>query len=143
MKRVVTEDFDVDAVLEELRNPEEGGLVLFFGSVRSPNAGKTVKSLHYEAYEGMAESYIRKVEGEVQEEFGVRRVLVQHRVGDLEPGERTILVAAVGRHRQEAFDACRQALERVKAEIPVWKKEIYRDGEAWVRHRHLEAESRG
>ncbi len=140
MKRVVTADFDVNAVLEELRYPEEGGLVLFFGSVRSVNGGKSVKTLHYEAYEEMAESDIRKVEEEVQEEFGVRRVLVQHRIGDLKPGEKTILVAAVARHRQKAFDACRRALERVKAEIPVWKKEIYEDGEAWLRHQHLEAE---
>ncbi len=115
--------------------------MVFFGTVRNRTADKTVTTLHYEAYEEMAESSIRTVEEEVREEFGVHRVFVQHRVGDLKPGEKTVLVAAVARHRHEAFEACRHALERVKAEVPVWKKEIYEDGEVWVRSPHRETET--
>ncbi|MEE9601446.1 MAG: molybdenum cofactor biosynthesis protein MoaE [Thermoplasmata archaeon] len=138
MKRIVEEDFDVASVLQELRHPEEGALALFFGSVRDNSAGKSVRRLRYEVYREMAEAYIRRIEEEVRKEVGVRRVLVLHRTGDLAPGERTIMVAAVSRHRQEAFEACRKALERVKAEAPIWKKEVYESGEAWVRHRNVD-----
>ncbi len=138
MKRIVEEDFDVGSVLKELQHPAEGALVFFFGSVRNSSGDRNVKLLHYEVYEEMAEAHIRRIEEEVREKVGARRVLVLHRVGDLPPGERTVMVAAVARHRQEAFEACRLALERVKAEAPVWKKEVYEDGEAWVTHEHAE-----
>ncbi len=141
MKRIVEGDFDLVSVLEELRYPEEGALVFFFGTVRDNSDGKTVKLLRYEVYRDMAEACIRRIEEEVRRKLAVRKVLVLHRVGELAPGERTILVAAVARHRQEAFEACKLALERIKAEAPVWKKEVYEDGEAWVRHEHLEAAS--
>ncbi len=141
MRRVVEGELEISSALEELRHPEAGALVLFFGSVRGNTAGKAVKRLHYEVYEEMAEAVIRRIEEAMQAETGVHRVRIQHRVGDLAPGERTILVAALGRHRQEAFQACRRALERVKAEAPIWKKEVYEDGEAWVRHEHTEAET--
>jgi molybdopterin synthase catalytic subunit len=133
MRRIVEEDFDVASVLEEMRHPEEGALVLFLGSVRGVSGGKAVTSLQYEVYREMAEEQIRRIEEEVREETGARRVLVQHRIGKLPPGERTILVAALSRHRAEAFEACRRALERVKSEVPIWKKEVYERGEAWVR----------
>ncbi|MFQ5837862.1 MAG: molybdenum cofactor biosynthesis protein MoaE [Thermoplasmata archaeon] len=138
MRRILEEDFDVASVLKELRYPEEGAVALFLGSVRDNSGGKAVRALRYEVYREMAEAYIRRIEEKVREEMGARRVLVQHRVGELGPGERTILVAAVGRHRGEAFEACRKALERVKSEVPIWKKEIYDQGEAWVKHRHAE-----
>ncbi len=133
MRRIV-EDFDLDAVLEELTYPEEGALVFFLGSVRNSATGKPVRALRYEVYRDMAEDHIRRIEEEVRAKMAVQRVLVLHRVGELAPGEKTVLVAAVARHRHEAFEACRLALERVKAEAPIWKKEIYEDGEAWVRH---------
>lgn len=131
--RIVREDFNLESLLEELTHPEEGAIVLFLGSVRGSSGQKRVRALRYEVYEEMADEMIRRIEEEVRQDSGVRRVLVQHRVGDLTPGERTILVAAVARHRGEAFDACRKALERVKAKAPIWKKEVYDDGEAWVR----------
>ncbi len=138
LDRVVEADFDVEGVLRTLQQPEEGATVLFFGSVRDATEGRAVKRLHYEVYREMAESTLRRIEEEVRQAYHVRRVLVIHRVGDLPPGEKTILVAAVGRHRHEAFDACREALDRAKAEAPIWKKEVYVDGEAWVRHEHAE-----
>lgn len=138
MDRVVEGDFDVEAVLQALGDRREGATVLFFGSVRDATEGRGVKRLHYEVYREMAEGTIRRIEEEVRRAHAVRRVLAIHRIGDLAPGEKTILVAAVARHRHAAFDACREALDRVKAEAPVWKKEVYEDGEAWVRHAHAE-----
>lgn len=140
MDRIVERDFDLASVMRELAYPEEGATTIFFGSVRD-NAGENrVNLLHYEVYREMAEAYIRRIEEEVRKKHGARRVLVLHRVGDLEPGEKTILVASVARHREEAFAACREALERVKAEAPIWKKEVYEQGARWVRHAHDQAE---
>lgn len=132
MSRIVEEDFDIVSVLHELRHPEEGALVLFLGSVRGSSGGKAVVSLEYEVYREMAEEQIGRIEEEVRRETGATRVFVQHRIGKLPPGERTILVAALSKHRAEAFEACRKALERVKSEVPIWKKEVYERGSAWV-----------
>ncbi|MFQ6012568.1 MAG: molybdenum cofactor biosynthesis protein MoaE [Thermoplasmata archaeon] len=133
MERVVETDFDLSAVRAALSAPEDGALVFFFGSVRDNAEGRRVTRLRYEAYRDMAEASIRRIEEEVRVAKGAHRVFVQHRVGDLKPEESTVLVAATAPHRHEAFAACRLALERVKAEVPVWKKEVYEDGgEAWV-----------
>ena len=133
MKRIVRDDFQTEKVLELLRSPKDGAIVTFFGSVRDSFEGREVKLLRYEVYDEMAEASIRRIEEEVREASGADRVFVQHRVGDLMPGDPTILVAASSPHREAAFEACRVALERVKTEVPVWKKEIYEDGgEAWV-----------
>ncbi len=133
MKRIVRVNFQTEEVLRRLHSPKDGALVAFFGSVRDSFKGREVKLLRYEVYDDMAEASIRRIEGEVREASGADQVFVQHRVGDLKPGDPTILVAASAPHRQAAFDACRLALERVKTEVPVWKKEIYEDGgEAWV-----------
>ena len=133
MKRIVKDDFETAEVLERLRSPRDGALVAFFGSVRDSFEGRKVKLLRYEVYDDMAEASIRRIEEEVREASGADQVFVPHRVGDLKPGDPTILVAASSPHREAAFEACRVALERVKTEVPVWKKEIYADGgEAWV-----------
>ena len=133
MKRIVRVNFQTDEVLRRLRSSKDGALVAFFGSVRDSFNGREVRLLRYEVYDDMAEASIRRIEEEVREASGADQVFVQHRVGDLKPGDPTILVAASSPHRQAAFEACRAALERVKTEVPVWKKEIYEDGgEAWV-----------
>ncbi len=133
MKRIVRNDFETAEVLKRLRSPRDGALVAFFGSVRDSFKGREVKLLRYEVYDEMAEASIRRIEEEVREASGADQVFVQHRGGDLKPGDPTILVAASSPHRAAAFEACRVALERVKTEVPVWKKEIYEDGgEAWV-----------
>ncbi|MFQ5919909.1 MAG: molybdenum cofactor biosynthesis protein MoaE [Thermoplasmata archaeon] len=132
VKRIVRDDFHTEA-LRPLRSPNDGALVTFFGSVRDSFEGREVKLLRYEVYDEMAEAAIRRIEEEVKEASGADQVFIQHRIGDLKPGDHTILVAASSPHREAAFEACRIALERVKTEVPVWKKEIYRDGgEAWV-----------
>jgi molybdopterin synthase catalytic subunit len=133
MQRIVRDEFQSEKVLDALRSPKDGALVAFYGSVRDGFEGRKVKVLRYEVYDEMAEASIRRIEEEVREASGADRVFIQHRVGDLKPGDHTVLVAATSPHRQAAFEACRSALERVKTEVPVWKKEIYEDGgEAWV-----------
>ncbi|MFQ5908615.1 MAG: molybdopterin converting factor subunit 1 [Thermoplasmata archaeon] len=133
VERIVQGDFETEAVLQALRSPKDGALVAFYGSVRDNFEGREVRLLRYEVYDDMAEAAIRRIEEEVRAASGADQVFVQHRVGELAPGEHTILVAAAAPHRHEAFEACQTALERVKTEVPVWKKELYADGgEAWV-----------
>lgn len=108
--------------------PECGGIGIFVGTVRNHHEGKAVKALKYTAYAPVAEKMIRQIEQEIQAKYTVSYVLVIHRVGALEIGEKAIIAIAYAAHRREAFAACEEAVERVKHEVPVWKEEFYMDG---------------
>lgn len=105
-----------------------GAVVSFEGRVRSRNAGRVVAKLHYDAYAEMAESVMGDIASAVRAEFDVRDVRVQHRTGTLDVGETAVVVVVAAEHRAAAFDAAREVMERVKREVPIWKKEEYADG---------------
>lgn len=108
--------------------PECGGIGIFVGTVRNHHEGKAVKALKYTAYAPVAEKMIRQIEQEIQAEYGVSYVRVVHRIGSLDIGDIAIIAMAYAPHRREAFQACEEAVERVKHEVPVWKEEFYMDG---------------
>lgn len=108
--------------------PECGGIGIFIGTVRNHHEGKAVKALKYTAYAPVAEKMIRAIEQEIQAKYQVSYVRVIHRVGALEIGDTAIIAMAYAAHRREAFQACEEAVERVKHEVPVWKEEFYADG---------------
>lgn len=108
--------------------PECGGVGIFVGTVRNHHQGKAVKALKYTAYKPVAEKMIRQIEREIQLQYGVPYVRVVHRVGALDIGGIAIIAIAYAAHRREAFQACEEAVERVKHEVPVWKEEFYVDG---------------
>jgi len=108
--------------------------VLFIGTVRDENRGREVVSLHYEAYAPMAVREITAIAGEARARFGVQGVAVHHRTGDLALGDVAVVIAVAGVHRAEAFLAARYVIDELKARAPIWKKEIYRDGESWLSH---------
>jgi len=110
-----------------------GGQVVFIGTVRRENRGREVIRLHYEAYEPMASKVLAKIAGEAQT-LGALEVAVHHRTGDLTPGEVAVVVAVAAEHRDAAFAACRYVIDQLKARAPIWKKEIYSDGESWLSH---------
>jgi molybdopterin synthase catalytic subunit len=110
-----------------------GGQVVFVGTVRAENRGREVIRLHYEAYEPMASKVLAKIAGEAQAQ-GALAVAVHHRTGDLSPGEVAVIVAVAAPHRDAAFAACRYVIDQLKARAPIWKKEIYHDGESWLSH---------
>ena len=113
--------------------PGAGGLVLFSGVVREETGGRRVKYLEYEAHEPMAAAKMREIAAAVRERWpGVRGVALMHRIGRLEIGESSVMIAVSSPHRAEAFDACRFAIDTLKATVPVWKKEFFEDGEVWV-----------
>jgi len=113
--------------------PGAGGLVLFSGVVREETGGRRVKYLEYEAHEPMAAAKMREIAAAVRERWpGVRGVALMHRIGRLEIGESSVMIAVSSPHRAEAFDACRFAIDTLKETVPVWKKEFFEDGDVWV-----------
>ena len=121
------------ALGEAVAHPEAGGVVVFSGVVRNETSGRPVKFLEYEAHASMAEAKMREIGAMVRARWpGVKRVAMVHRVGRLEIGEASIVIAVSAAHRREAFEACRFAIDRLKETVPVWKKEYFEDGEVWV-----------
>jgi molybdopterin synthase catalytic subunit len=119
-------------ILDFVRTDETGGIVLFVGTVRNMTKGKKVIRLDFEAYEPMAISEMRKIAEEALKKFDLIRVAIHHRTGILEVGEIPVLIAASSAHRKAAFEACEFAIDTLKQTVPIWKKEIFEDGEVWV-----------
>jgi molybdopterin synthase catalytic subunit len=122
--------------------PECGGVAVFMGCVRNHHLHKAVEKLHYTAYAPLAEKMIREIEQAVKEKYAASFVRVIHRVGFLAVGETAIIALAYAPHRREAFQACEEAVERVKHEVPVYKEEFFTDGTSQfvegccIRHDH-------
>ena len=123
-----------NALVELVQRDEAGALALFYGNVRNHSEGRDVERLEYEAHESMAVAKIREAAEETKRRFPeVSEVGVWHRVGMLQIGETSLLVAVSSPHRQEAFEACHWCVDRVKEVVPVWKKEHWAGGGAeWV-----------
>jgi molybdopterin synthase catalytic subunit len=131
--RVVDEPLSPDAIAAEVDQPGAGGIVIFSGVVRNETAGRPVKFLEYEAHAPMAAAKMREIGAAIRARWpSVKRVAMLHRVGRLEIGESSVLIAVSAAHRQEAFDACKYAIDTLKRTVPVWKKEHFEDGEVWV-----------
>lgn len=109
----------------------DGALCLFVGLVRDHNRGRTVVRLEYEAYEEMALPLMQEIAAETGRRWPVTDVRIVHRLGSLDVGEPSVAVAVASPHRDEAFAACRYAIDTLKATVPIWKKEFYSDGEEW------------
>ncbi|WP_235985936.1 molybdenum cofactor biosynthesis protein MoaE [Acinetobacter baretiae] len=108
--------------------PECGGIGVFIGTVRNHHLGREVDGLKYTAYTPIAEKMIRQIETEICQKYAVPYVRVIHRIGRLAIGDKAIIAIAYAAHRVEAFQACEEAVERVKHEVPIWKEEFYSDG---------------
>ncbi|HVP62736.1 MAG TPA: molybdenum cofactor biosynthesis protein MoaE [Myxococcaceae bacterium] len=123
---------DLEEVVRAVGGPERGGLVTFTGTVRSETRGRRVRALSYEAYPGMAERSMAAIGREIEARWPGSRAAIVHRVGTLVPGDAAVVIAVSAPHRAAAFEGCRQAIERLKADVPIWKKERFEDGEEWV-----------
>jgi molybdopterin synthase catalytic subunit len=133
MFRVTTEPLSVQQVNDLVKRPTDGAVVTFDGIVRNNFDGRPVRYLAYEAYAAMAEKKLAEIGAEVQQKFAVGEIAMLHRIGRLEIGESSIVIAVAAPHRHAAFEACAYAMDRVKAEVPVWKKEFFADGaDHWV-----------
>jgi molybdopterin synthase catalytic subunit len=127
--RLTEEPLDVAAIAAAVASPDCGAVVSFVGTVRDAHGGRPVERLTYSAYRPMAERRLAALAAELEERHGVRLAVV-HRLGTLLPGEASVAIVAAAPHRDAAFVATRECLERLKREIPVWKREHYADGSA-------------
>ncbi|MCB0686896.1 MAG: molybdenum cofactor biosynthesis protein MoaE [Saprospiraceae bacterium] len=109
-----------------------GGIDIFVGTVRNHTAGKTVVALDFEAYEPMALAEMRKIAVSMMEKFQTVKIAIHHRTGLLKIGDEAVIIAVSAAHRAAAFAACRYAIDTLKETVPIWKKEIFADGEVWV-----------
>lgn len=133
MYRITTEPLDPEALAESVTVPEAGAVCVFLGVVRAETGSRRVLHLEYEAHPEMAETKMKEIGEEVSRRWrDVQRVAMAHRVGRLQIGEPSVIVAVSAGHRQQAFEACHFAIDRLKETVPIWKKEVFEDGETWV-----------
>lgn len=122
----------VPAILDAMADPACGGFVFFLGTVRNHSEDRPVQRLHYEAYEQMAVAEMAKIGELARREFTISRTAIVHRLGTLEIGDIAVATAVAAAHRSEAFRACRFLIDRVKQDVPIWKKEFFADSAVWV-----------
>ncbi len=121
-------------VLASVSDPEAGGSVLFIGTIRRRSGRKTVEGISYEVYKEMAVRKMVEIEAKTRKRWPVEKITMVHRYGDLEVGEVSVAVAVSCKHRAEAFEACRFAIDTIKRTLPMWKKERFRGGsQSWVK----------
>ena len=124
--------FDADEIRSRLVSPRVGAVVTFTGVVRGQTGGLKTESLEFQVYEELAEKNLMKLEEDIREQFPVEDLVILHRRGVLVAGEPIVFIAVASARRKEAFRACELAIDRLKREIPIWKKELTTDGEFWV-----------
>lgn len=122
----------LDEAVAHVSRPGAGGLSLFVGVVRDENEGRPVSALEYQAYESMARAEMARIAGALEREYPGVRLAALHRVGRLVVGDAAVVCAAGAPHRGEAFAACRALIDRIKADVPIWKREWGPDGPYWV-----------
>jgi molybdopterin synthase catalytic subunit len=130
--KILTEPLDIQQSIDSVMSPESGGIDVFIGTVRNATKGKRVVRLEFEAYEKMAVSEMQKIADEVVKRWPVHKILIHHRTGVLEVGEVPVVIAVSAAHRAAAFEACRYTIDTLKQTVPIWKKEVFEDGEVWV-----------
>jgi molybdopterin converting factor subunit 1 len=130
--RISDGPLSVDAPVEAVSGADCGAVVTFIGTVRDRNRGRAVVRLDYEAYPEMALRVFARIEEEARARWPGTRVAIHHRVGTLQPGAISVVIAAASPHRADAFSACRHAIEELKKDAPIWKREHYDDGSEWV-----------
>ncbi|MDQ3668633.1 MAG: molybdenum cofactor biosynthesis protein MoaE [Acidobacteriota bacterium] len=129
---LTTDPIDVGAVARRVVLPECGATVTLDGYAREWTRGKRTLYLIYEAYPSMALSEMRRLCREVHDRFNIGHIGIVHRTGRLEIGETSVVIAVSAPHRRAAFEACEWAIRELKRTVPIWKKEVFEDGEVWV-----------
>jgi len=129
---IVREVIDTSRILAALKRGEDGAALVFEGVVRNQTRGRKTLYLDYEAYEEMALQQMESLAGQALQQFQIRDVAIVHRLGRLEIGETSVLIAVASAHRSAAFDACRWLIDTLKRTVPIWKKEHFEDGVVWA-----------
>ncbi len=130
--RLSEELLDLGAVVAEAADERAGAIATFLGTTRIESRGRTVIQLEYEAYGGMAEIVMERIADDLKAKYDLCEVAIHHRVGRVGIGETSVAIAVSAPHRHDALAACREAIDRLKEAVPLWKKEVYEGGEEWI-----------
>ncbi|MFO7572617.1 MAG: molybdenum cofactor biosynthesis protein MoaE [Gaiellaceae bacterium] len=130
--RLSSEPLSIEAVVADVRSDEAGAVASFVGTTRSRSRGRDVLHLEYEAYEGMAEQVMAELARGLAERHELCEVAIHHRIGRVEIGELSVVIAVSAPHRAAALAACAEAIDELKVSVPLWKKEVYLGGEEWI-----------
>lgn len=130
--KILETPLDIQHCIHTVQSPESGGINVFIGTVRSATEGRNVEMLEFEGYGRMAVKEIEKIAHLVEKEWPVNKIVVHHRTGMLTVGDVAVVIAVSAAHRDAAFKACRYIIDMLKQTVPIWKKEIFEDGETWV-----------
>jgi molybdopterin synthase catalytic subunit len=129
---ITAHSLDISKCIDWVRSPSSGGIDVFIGTVRNATKGKEVVQLEFEAYEKMAMKEMQKIADEILNKWPVEKILIHHRTGILAVGEIPVIICVSAAHREAAFEACKWAIDTLKETVPIWKKEVFSDGEQWV-----------
>lgn len=132
----ISEDpIDVERLLANVKDDSAGATILFLGTIRNHNEGYDVSAIYYEVYMRMAEEAMAKIEAEAIKRWNLKKFAAMHRIGNLKIGEVSVAIAVSSEHRAEAFEAARYAIDQIKSEVPIWKKEVINNGKEarWTR----------
>jgi len=130
---IVTREIDVAALMAEAQSRDFGAVSVFAGTVRDVNDGRSVTAIDYSAYTSMAEAELARIIAEAEDQFGVRAIVVEHRVGALAIGDVSVAIVVAHAHRAPALDCTRFVIEEIKQRVPIWKREHYTDGtREWI-----------
>ncbi len=132
MYRLTDKPIDVSELLAFAGDRGAGAVAAFIGTTRDNNEGRSIVSLDYEAYPGMAEQEMARLGEEAAAAWRITRMAIVHRTGNVPIGEASVAIAVSAPHRDDAFKACRYAIDELKKRVPIWKKEIYEGGEIWI-----------
>jgi len=130
--RLSSEPLSVEAAIDEVRDERAGAIATFSGTTRVESRGRRVQWLDYEAYEGMAEQVMAQLADELKAKHEIVAIAIHHRVGRVDIGETSVVIAVSAAHRAAALAACREAIDTLKETVPLWKKEVYEGGEEWI-----------
>ena len=130
--RLTDDPLSLDAVVDEVRSDRAGAIATFIGTTRVQSRGRTVLHLDYEAYEEMAEQVMAQIAADLKRQYDLGEIAIHHRTGRVEIGEASVVIAVSAPHRQDALAACKDAIDTLKEQVPLWKKEFYEGGEEWI-----------
>ena len=130
--KISDQPLNIQSCIDWVMTPQSGGINIFIGTVRNATKGKTVMRLEFEAYEAMALKEMHKIAEKAFSKWPVQKLLIHHRIGVLKVGEVPVIIGVSCAHRDAAFEACRYIIDTLKETVPIWKKEIFEDGEVWV-----------
>ena len=132
MIAVTSNPLNPEEITNAVRNNRNGAIITFLGTTRELSEGKGVLYLEYEAYQPMAEAMLEQIVLEIQDKWSINDVEIAHRTGRLAIGEISLVVAIGSEHRLEGFEAAQYAVDRIKTIVPIWKKEVFKDGSIWI-----------